>query len=209
MIRCCVTGPSPRSYRQTLAFGMQLPASMRIQFHLLLWTLSLASTLSASTKDAVAAEEIAVRAERKVFIAASPTWPWIAGHDATIPMPGLCLGVQFSPRWMIEFTGAHLPFDATGAVSLADVGTRYYLGEHLVSPYAMAHVGAYWNNADEGNDRWYPYATAGAGIDVSTRGGLTAWCEAGPALVGYQDVGDHQATLGIFASAGVGYRFGL
>lgn len=52
-----------------------------------------------SSADAEPAEAPqAVRAERPIAIALSPVFPWISGHDATVPLPALRLGLNVSPR---------------------------------------------------------------------------------------------------------------
>jgi hypothetical protein len=72
--------------------------------------------------------------------------------------------------------------------------------------YLALRIGDYLDHADEGGDRSYPFATIAGGVEYACRCGFTAWAEAGPAAVSYMAAGPRSLSLGIYASAGVGYR---
>ena len=160
-----------------------------------------------------AAEESAdlapVRRERSIEVGATLVWPWIASHDATVPLPSLRVGANISPRLAFDLTAGVLPHEANGRWSAFDLGARWFLGDGNASPYFMGRVGAFFDKADEGSNRSYPYATVGAGFEYACRCGFVAWGEAGPALAGYTSGGPHSAAAALYGSVGLGYRFGL
>ena len=147
-----------------------------------------------------------VRIDRPVLVGASLTWPWVRSHDVTIPLPTLHLGVNLSPHLAVEVTGGWIPFGETGRLSMIDVGVRWLVMTDALAPYLLARAGDYWNNADEGGDRSYPFAAVGAGLDYSAAWGGAAWLELGPALFSYSDGISSAIAVGFYASVGVGYR---
>lgn len=158
---------------------------------------------------AESADRVPVRRERSISVGAAVAGPWIASHDVTVPLPALRVGVNVSPRLTFDLTGGALPYEVSGRWTVVDLGARWFFGDGNASPYAMARVGAFFDKADEGNDRSYPYGTVGAGFEYACRCGFVAWAEAGPALTGYMDVGPRTAAAGAYGSVGLGYRFGV
>ena len=144
--------------------------------------------------------ESMVRGSRRVSFGLSPAWPWMAAHDVTAPLPALRLGVNFSPRVAVDLTAGTFQYSSFGGWSLVDLGARWFFADGNVSPYLMGRAGEYFVNGDETPDKTYLYATLGGGIEYAGDGGLTAWVEAGPALI--------DGNGGAYVSIGVGYRFG-
>jgi hypothetical protein len=164
----------------------------------------LAGVITATlARPAAAAEEEAheetVRQSRPGFLAFSPAWPVLAGHDVTMPLPGLRVGVNFSTHLALDLTGGLFP-QTGGSNNLVDVGARWFFLDGNASPYVMARAGRYHSYNDEGPDHDYGYVTLGAGAEYAGDGGFVASLEAGPALVG----GDR----GWYYNFSLGYRFG-
>jgi hypothetical protein len=140
-----------------------------------------------------------VRESRPGLLAFTPTWPWMAHQDVTIPLPSLRVSVNMSPRLTVDMTGGMFP-QLGEKFWLLDIGARTFLtGGHL-SPYVMARVGMYHSVHDETPDQTYRYGTLGAGVEYAANGGFTAWAELGPALL--------DSERGWYGSFGLGYRFG-
>jgi len=144
-------------------------------------------------------EETTVRESRRAFLAFSPVFPVVAGHDVTTPVAGLRVGVNLSTHLALDLTAGALPF-AGGANTLVDFGARWFFLSGNVSPYLMAHVGKYSGYNDEGPDTNYGYVAIGPGVEYAGDRGFTAWLEAAPALL--------EGNRGWYYSAGLGYRFG-
>lgn len=159
---------------------------------------------SADAEPAEAPQE--VRAERPIAIALSPVFPWISGHDATVPLPALRLGLNVSPRLALELTGGGVPMGDGGRMVLVDVGARWFALATTVAPYLMARVGDILDRGNEGGDRSYPFAVAGGGLDYACACGLTAWVEAGAGLFSYEAAGPRSTELGGYLGVGIGYR---
>jgi len=151
--------------------------------------------------------EAPVRQQRPLLVGLSIGWPWISGHDATVPVPGFRAGLA-GARLSVELGAAFVPFGGDGGVTVVDLGARWFVRQGAAAPYLMVRAGDYFDNADEGGDRSYPFAVAGAGLDYSCRCGLSAWFEIGPSLVSYtaSDVGPRSIAGGVYTSLGVGYR---
>jgi hypothetical protein len=146
----------------------------------------------------------AVRERRAVAIAFSPAGPLVKDDSyeeslRTIPLPALRVSVNLSPRLALDFTAGLLRVQFGGA-ALVDVGARWFYSDALVSPYLAGRAGWYFVDGDENPDRTYRYATVGLGIEQAFDTGVTAWADIGPALVGGKP--------GVYASLGLGYRFG-
>jgi hypothetical protein len=165
----------------------------------------LARPAPAQSSDAVAT----VRESRSVSVALAPSGPLARQFDSgrllTIPLPAVRVGVNVSPRLMLDLTATTLPLDSYVQTTLIDLGARWFLDDANGSPYLMARSGAFFvtgseNEVDVGT---YGYVTLGAGAEWADDNGLTLWAEVGPALV-Y----GHRTGWGGYASVGVGYRFG-
>ena len=181
---------------------------MRHQMVLFLLVGSAVSSTHALAAEETLARVAPIRQERAISVGASLAWPWVAGHDVTVPLPALRVGVNVSPRLAVDLTGGMISYGASGRWSLVDIGARWFLSDGHASPYLMARVGDFFDKADEGSDRSYPYAAVGVGLEYACGCGFIAWGEAGPALTGYTSGGSHSAAAGIYASAGLGFRFG-
>jgi hypothetical protein len=144
-------------------------------------------------------QETTVRESRRAFLAFSPAFPVLAGHDVTTPVPGLRVGVNLSTHLALDLTAGELP-QTGGANTLFDFGARwFFLGGNL-SPYLMVRAGKYSGYNDEGPDPSYRYVTLGPGVEYAGDHGFTAWLEAAPALL--------EGDRGWYYSFGLGYRFG-
>ena len=143
--------------------------------------------------------ETTVRESRRAFLAFSPAFPVFAGHDLTMPVPGLRVGVNLSSHLALDLTAGELP-QTGGATTLIDLGARWFFLRGNVSPYLMARVGKYSGYNDEGPDPSYGYVTLGPGVEYAGDHGFTAWLEAAPALL--------EGDRGWYYSLGLGYRFG-
>lgn len=151
--------------------------------------------------------ESTVRQRHGYLLGVSPTWPWISGADATMPLPALRLGVQVARRTSVELTAGAIPIGDGASMWIADLGGRWFATTGTLAPYVMVRAGDYADRGGDGGDRSYPFAALGGGIDYSGTGGLTAWAELAPAVVSYTTGGDARSLrAGIYASVGVGYR---
>ena len=118
---------------------------MRREFAIpLLWLA--AAVLVQSPPPAVAQTSPAIaptplRAERRVLLGVGLVYPMTLDHDVTGPLPSLRLGVNISPRLVLELTGSSIPYEVSGRVTLIDVGLRWHLTDGPLSPYVMAHAG--------------------------------------------------------------------
>jgi len=144
-------------------------------------------------------EEPTVRESRRAFLAFSPAFPVLAGHDVTTPVPALRVGVNLSTHLALDLTAGELPQNG-GANTLIDLGARWFFLDGNLSPYLMARVGKYSGYNDEGPDPSYGYVTLGPGVEYAGDHGFTAWLEAAPALL--------EGSRGWYYSLGLGYRFG-
>ena len=178
-------------------------AGRRIAISLLTLSALAPISLARAETDSI---EVPVRAERRLLLGISPTYPMVFGHDVSLPLPALRLGVNVLPRLMAEATAGTLSYGASGRWTLVDLGLRWYVTQGAIGPYVMAHVGDFIDDADEGNTRSYPYGAVGGGFEYACRCGFAVWAEVAPALVSYMDIGPRSTQAGLFMSAGVGYR---
>ena len=162
------------------------------------------SSAAAQTPPAVAPTP--VRAERRVLLSVGLVYPMTLDHDVTGPLPSLRLGVNISPRLVLELTGSSIPYEVSGRVTLIDAGLRWHLTDGSLSPYVMAHAGEWFDDLDEGGERSYPYAALGGGVEYACRCGFAAWVEAAPALISYTAGGPHSTVGGVYMGLGLGYR---
>jgi hypothetical protein len=147
--------------------------------------------------------------QRPLTVAAVVSWPWMAQHDVTVPLPGGRLSVNVSPRLSLDLTGGWLTHDQSGRWTLVDLGARWFFATGPTSPYVVARAGSYFDRADEGDDHSYPYGVVGGGIEYACGCGLTLSGELGPALMGFADNVRRRAVLGVYGSVAIGFRFGL
>ena len=176
---------------------------MKVMPRLLRKSALLAGVLVAGLAGPAAAGETeqaeTLRQSRPGFLAFSPVWPRVANHDSTVPLPGLRLSVNVSPRVAFDLTGGFFP-QTGGSFNLIDVGARWFFAKGNFAPYLMGRAGKYSGYNDEGPDPSYLYVTLGPGIEYASDGGFVAWIEYGPALLG--------GNRGWYGSFGLGYRFG-
>ena len=149
-----------------------------------------------------------MREMRRLMLAVATAWPVFAHHDTTVPLPGLRIGFNISPRVEADLTGASIPFEYDGRMSMVEVGIRVFTIQGPLAPYGVARAGIYFDDAvEQGPGRNYPYIQpVGVGLDYSGTWGFTAFAEVGPTLMWYQDVGAHSLERGIYMSVGLGYR---
>lgn len=146
------------------------------------------------------------RADRRYLIGFSPAWPWIAGADATVPLPAVRLGLQTAPRASAELTAGGIPMGDGGSLWHVDLGGRWFATTGAFAPYVLARAGLSADRGNEGGDRTYPFAAIGGGLDYTRAGGFTAWVELGPTVVSYTSGSERELRGGVYACAGVGYR---
>jgi hypothetical protein len=174
----------------------------------LLWLVAVVlgpiSSAAAQTPPAVAPTP--VRVERRVLLGVGLVYPMTLDHDITIPLPSVRLGVNISPRLVLELTAGSIAYGASGRWTVIDAGLRWHLTDGSLSPYVMAHAGEWFDDADEGGDRSYPYAALGGGVEYACRCGFAAWVEAAPALISYTAGGPHSTVGGVYMGLGLGYR---
>ena len=93
-----------------------------------------------------------VRAERRVLLGVGLVYPMVLDHDVTIPLPSLRLAVNISPRLVVELSAGSMPYAVSGRWTLIDAGVRWQVADGPLSPYLMAHIGKWFDEADEGYD---------------------------------------------------------
>jgi hypothetical protein len=168
--------------------------------------IAIASALSALTLGgyARAQESPVVRDDRRLLLAVTvPDFITVYGQDETVPMPAARLAVNFSPRFGADLT-LSAPF---GGFSQASAGARFFLSEHRLSPYLLAHLGRFRKGDDShGAARSVDYLAGGGGLEFAGWSGFTAWLEAGQALVRSDRTGGPEWGAGLYASAGIGFR---
>ena len=168
------------------------------------WSL-LGATIARAEPEAGAAP---IRGDRPILVGLSLSGPWMAGHDVTLPLPSARVGVNVSPHLALDLTAGTLSHDVGGRWTTFDVGARWFFADGPLGPYALARVGAFFNEPDEGEGArlTYPLAAVGGGLEYTCRCGFAAWAEAGPALFRYTDGKAHSADGGVYMSLGAGYR---
>lgn len=140
---------------------------------------------------------------------AIPDELYIRGRDETVPLPAPRLAWQATARLSVELGAVAIPLPYDAHLAIAHLGARWFLGEQRLGPYAVARAGIWDNKPDEGSPKTFPFAVAGAGVEYSHRWGLALWLELALGAVRDDDgAGGHSAALGIYGSAGLGYRFG-
>jgi hypothetical protein len=150
-----------------------------------------------------------VRADRAVLIGVClPDAFGVFGHDSTVPLPGLHVRFNLSPRLALGLSGGLLPYETNGQFSTVHGGGRFYLAEPRWAPYLLADVGVWANRADEGDDQSYPFVFAGGGLEYAGASGFAAWVELAPALVSYNDQygAGRSLAAGWYGALGVGFR---
>ena len=155
-------------------------------------------------------ESTPVREDRPFSLGVSPTWPWMAENDVTLPvLPTVRLSVNVSPRVSVDLTAGIFSYEGSGQASLLDIGARWFFSEGHASPYLMVRASEYWDAPNEGREGNYPYAAAGAGLEYACGCGLALWGEIGPAVLGYDQEGPRTWNRGVYVNLGLGYRFRL
>jgi hypothetical protein len=132
--------------------------------------------LLAATLLATAAPETAtVREQRRIGLALAPG---LAFHDVggqfggdgfIMPLAAAVDGV-FAHRWAAALSVARFPA-SYGAVTHLHAGARRYLLDGLFSPYLCADLGLEFEGVESGSSRTSPFATGGAGVELSWRPG--------------------------------------
>src|SRR4051812_320725 len=179
----------------------------RFSLALLCFCLVLARGGNASSQPLDEVSTVPLRAERRLLISASfPDDLFIAGKDATAPLPGLRVAINVSRRLALGLSAGLLPHDTFGRWTIIHGDVRYYLLEKGWSPYVLAGAGVWSDKADEGADHSYPFLFGGAGLEYAGQSGFTVWAELAPALVGYSEGSSRSAAAGLYGGFGLGYR---
>jgi hypothetical protein len=170
-----------------------------------------ALTMSLGGRAALGQPEVAapsIRQSRRVLLAVGvPDVLWIRGHDATMPLPTVRLGVNLSPVLSLDLTGGGLPVEGDLSATV-HLGLRWYFARRPLAPYVVLRAGTWMDRGspNEGGNRSYPFAALGGGVEQTWNNGLTLWTELGPALVSYMAGGPRSWAAGVQGSAGIGLR---
>lgn len=142
---------------------------------------------------------------------AVPDELFIHGHDATVPLPALRVALQVTPRISADLGAGYVPAAYGSHFAIGHLGARWFASERPVGPYLLARVGIWDDDPDEGGRTKYGFAVAGGGVEYTHSSGLSLWLELalGGVLHESGPGGDRtEVDLGIYGSAGIGYRLG-
>jgi hypothetical protein len=137
---------------------------------------------------------------------------WIQNHDATVPLPSLRFAYQATPRISLDLGLGGVPMEYGAYTAIGHLGMRWFASDGPLGPYLLARAGIYVSNGDESPRETYPFAVGGGGLEYTHSSGVSLWLELAAGAVRYPEHSwsgsSHIIELGIYGSAGIGYRFG-
>jgi hypothetical protein len=139
---------------------------------------------------------------------AVPDFLLVQGRDATMPLPGLHLGVNLSPHLALEAAGGGLPLSYGASHSMLQGALKWCFFEGAWSPTLGVRGGAYMSRGGDGGDRTYSFVGGGPGFEYAGQSGFLVSGDVSVLGVSFTDGGDHYPRLGMSVSFGLGYRFG-
>ncbi|HSD90221.1 MAG TPA: hypothetical protein VLB44_21970 [Kofleriaceae bacterium] len=166
---------------------------------------AVASTGRPANADADMPEPPPVRSARRLTVALEvPEAFVVGGHDSTMPMTGVNVGLTVARHVDVSVDAATL----FGANLMLSAGARYVALDGAASPFIGVRAGAYRHYATELEPYTIPYASGGVGVDLALRGGFAAWLEVGLGVASFEDGNrvPRETDLCYTGSLGVGYR---
>jgi len=157
---------------------------------LVLTTILLSSPLFAAQP-----AERPVRTARRfsiAFTAEAVLLPHHGDDPPAIPLVGLQLSFNLHPNFSLD-----LAYRTIGFPNYLDLGARYFILKHVVTPYLYLRGGVLLYSKAEGN------LSGGAGVELSTRCGFNLFLDGG--VESYFAKTD--TTCGGRVGLGIGYRF--